>query len=52
MSDDFTDTELAIISLVLSQNAEEYGDPAELEGPVREVRRISAKAREQMGTNE
>lgn len=51
MSEQFTDTELAIISLVLSQNAEEYGDSTDPDGPVRNVYRIATKAREQMSTN-
>jgi len=49
MTDDpheqFTNTELAIISLVLAQNAEKYGHDEET---VRNVHRISTKARELM----
>ncbi len=44
----FDDTELAIIALVLSQNAEQYGDIED----TRRVKQIATKAREQMSTNE
>lgn len=44
MMTEFTDTELIIISLVLSQNAEQYADAADADS-VRNVRRISTKAR-------
>lgn len=46
MSDQFTDTELAMIALVLNQNADEYEDDG------RFVRQTATKAREMMGDDQ
>lgn len=48
--DKFTDTELMMISLVMSQQADQYGDP--YDDAYRDMKQISDKARKMMSTNE